>query len=345
MSTISLCMIVKDEESNIRRCLDSIKSIIDEIIIVDTGSSDKTKDICSEFTDKLYDYQWNGNFADARNFSIQKASSDWILWMDADEELYIKSISRLKENLDLEEIAFFSIKMLHILVTAEDYDKQPYISYNYRLFRNRLDFKFEGAIHEKLLLKGQMEEAPICNCIQILHYGYSENSVLKKANRNLELLLEKKNRSDEPWLDYHIAAELYRLQDYETAFQFVNQSIVGFLSQGILPPSLAYKLKYDLLIHSNNMEHAYQGIEKAIELYPDYVELHFYRGVILYFLKQYETAVKAFTYCLILGENNPHYLIRSGSGSSHAYYYLGECYTKMGMHAIAQAAYQQAALS
>ena len=241
MSTLSLCMIVKDEESNIRRCLESIKSIADEIIIVDTGSSDKTKDICSEFTDRIYDYEWNDNFADARNFSIQKASSDWILWMDADEELYITSISRLKEYLDMEELAFYSIKMLHIFETAPEYDKRLYISYNYRLFRNRLHFKFEGAIHEKLLLEEQTEEAPICACIEILHYGYSEKSAPKKANRNLKLLLhEKKNHRDEPWLDYHIAPELYRLQDYETAFRFINQSIAGFLSLGVLPPALAY---------------------------------------------------------------------------------------------------------
>ncbi len=345
MSILSLCMIVKDEEFNIRRCLESIKSVADEIIIVDTGSSDNTKVICSEFTDKIYDYPWQDNFADARNYSIQKASSDWILWMDADEELSIKSLSGLREYLETKRANFYSVKMLHILGTATDCNEQTYVSYNNRLFRNGLNLKFEGAIHEKLLLETQPEEKIICGSIEILHYGYSEPYYRKKGLRNLELLVqEKKSHSKDPWLDYHIAAELYQLQNYDTAFYFINQSIAEFLSQGVIPPALTYKLKYDMLIHSNNIESAYQGIEKAIELYPDYVELHFNRGVILYHLMQYEAAIKAFTYCIILGEDNPQYLIRLGSGSFHAYYYLGECYQKLGMHEVAQLAYQQAAL-
>ncbi len=344
MSTLSLCMIVKDEEPNIRRCLESVRPVVDEIIIVDTGSGDSTKAICSEFTDKIFDYQWNGNFADARNFSIKMASSDWVLWLDADEELYMKSPDKLKEYLDTEEAVCYQIRLLHVTDTALEYDKQPYVSYNYRLFRNKLNFKFNGAIHEKLILPEPIEGTPVNDCLEILHYGYSERDTQRKAYRNLELLFREKGiRRDEPWLDYHIAAELYRLQQVETAFQFVNHSIVGFLSLGIMPPALAYKLKYDMLISMGNMEQAYQGIEKAIELYPDYVELHFYRGVILYSLKHYEAALKAFTYCLILGEDNPGYLIRSGSGSFHAYHYLGECYARMGRYDIAQAAYQRAA--
>jgi len=344
VSTLSLCMIVKDEEANIRRCLESVRLVADEIIIVDTGSSDSTKAICSEFTDNIFDYQWDGNFADARNFSIGKASSDWVLWMDADEELYMKSPDKLKQHLDREESVFYPVRMLHIIDTVSEYHKQPYVSYHHRLFRNRLNFKFNGAIHEKLILPEPIEGIPVDNCLEILHYGYLEKDAAKKAYRNLELLFQEKQiQRDDPWLDYHIAAELYRLQQVEAAFQFVNHSIVGFLSLGVMPPALAYKLKYDMLISMGNMEQAYQGIEKAIELYPDYVELHFYRGVILYSLKHYEAALGAFTYCLILGEANPGYLIRLGSGSFHAYHFLGECYTRMGRYDIAQSAYQRAA--
>ena len=87
MKTISLCMIVKDEENVIERCLKSVKGIFDEIIIVDTGSSDSTKKIVSKYTDKIYDYKWNNDFSEARNYSFSKATCDYIMWLDADDVL------------------------------------------------------------------------------------------------------------------------------------------------------------------------------------------------------------------------------------------------------------------
>jgi tetratricopeptide (TPR) repeat protein len=84
-STLSLCMIVKNEEAYIAQCLMSVSPVIDEIIIVDTGSTDRTKDIAQVFGAQAYDFQWTHNFADARNFSLLKAHGDWILVLDADE--------------------------------------------------------------------------------------------------------------------------------------------------------------------------------------------------------------------------------------------------------------------
>ena len=103
MKTISLCMIVKDEEKVIGNCLSSIHDLVDEIIIVDTGSTDKTKEICKLFTDKIYDFEWNYDFSSARNYSFSHATSDYIMWLDADdilkEEDRIK-LKKLKEEMD-----------------------------------------------------------------------------------------------------------------------------------------------------------------------------------------------------------------------------------------------------
>lgn len=87
MVTISLCMIVKNEERILSRCLDSLQGIADEIIIVDTGSSDATKEIAAKYTDQVYDFAWTGNFSDARNFAFSKAKMDYIYSADADEVL------------------------------------------------------------------------------------------------------------------------------------------------------------------------------------------------------------------------------------------------------------------
>ena len=87
MPTISLCMIVKNEELNIARCLDSVVELVDELIIVDTGSVDRTVEIASNYTSKVYSYLWKDDFSDARNYSFSKASMDYCMWMDADDIL------------------------------------------------------------------------------------------------------------------------------------------------------------------------------------------------------------------------------------------------------------------
>ncbi|CRI00295.1 family 2 glycosyl transferase [Streptococcus pneumoniae] len=101
--TISLCMIVRDEEKTIARCLDSVEKIVDEIIVVDTGSIDRTKEIVEKYTSNIYDFQWIDDFAAARNFSFSKATQEYILWLDADDVLLEdaqEALKLLKRELD-----------------------------------------------------------------------------------------------------------------------------------------------------------------------------------------------------------------------------------------------------
>ncbi|MBP1761316.1 MAG: glycosyl transferase, group 2 family, partial [Firmicutes bacterium] len=85
--SFSLTMIVKNEEQNIGRCLDSVKNLVGEIIIVDTGSTDRTVEICRSYNAQIFSCPWQDNFAQARNFGLDKVSQDWVLWLDADEEI------------------------------------------------------------------------------------------------------------------------------------------------------------------------------------------------------------------------------------------------------------------
>ena len=103
MSTISLCMIVKDEEKVIERCLNTVIDIVDEIIIVDTGSQDSTKDKVKKYKADIYDFPWQDDFAEARNFAFSKARMDYILWLDADDVLEKedqRKLKLLKKNLN-----------------------------------------------------------------------------------------------------------------------------------------------------------------------------------------------------------------------------------------------------
>ena len=85
MITLSLCMIVKDEEKNLNNCLSSCSSLFDEIIIVDTGSTDRTKEIAKKYTNNIYDFKWCDDFSKARNYSFSKATKEYIMWLDADD--------------------------------------------------------------------------------------------------------------------------------------------------------------------------------------------------------------------------------------------------------------------
>lgn len=105
MPTISLCMIVKNEEVHLARCLDSVAKLVDEIIIVDTGSTDRTTEIASAYTQNVYSYPWKDDFSDARNYSFSKASMDYCMWMDADdvlEETEWDKFLQLKQTLSMD---------------------------------------------------------------------------------------------------------------------------------------------------------------------------------------------------------------------------------------------------
>lgn len=148
MITVSLCMIVKNEERVLKRCLDSIVDLVDEIIIVDTGSTDGTKRVAAEYTDRIYDFEWIHDFAAARNFAFSKAKMDYIYSADADEVLDEENRKRflqLKQAL-LPEIEIVQMKYSNQLCfgTVYNYDEE----YRPKLFKRIRTFEWVEAIHE-----------------------------------------------------------------------------------------------------------------------------------------------------------------------------------------------------
>ena len=113
MITISLCMIVKNEQQTLSRCLESVRDVVDEIIIVDTGSTDSTKDVAKKYTDKIYDFKWIDDFSSARNFSFSKASMDYCMWLDADDIISEKNkvkLLKLKNRLSTNQVDVIMLK-------------------------------------------------------------------------------------------------------------------------------------------------------------------------------------------------------------------------------------------
>ena len=97
MATLSLCMIVRNEEEVLGRCLESVKDLADEVIIVDTGSDDRTKEIAARFTDRIFDFEWRDDFSAARNFAFSKGTKDFLMWLDADDVIPRKRQSGLRD--------------------------------------------------------------------------------------------------------------------------------------------------------------------------------------------------------------------------------------------------------
>ena len=214
--SVSLCMIVKNEEKYLAKCLQNIKPILNEIVIVDTGSSDRTKDLAIAYGANVYDFEWIDDFAAARNFSISKAKSDWIMVLDADEVISPKDFDKLRKILSDK-----SQKTSAYSLTTRNYCNKPNTvtwvpndgfypeeekgfgwlpSEKVRIFRNKDAVKFEGAVHEMVdqVLKRKNKSVKKCS-IPVHHYGTLNTKELDQKGRlyyNIGLKKIQENGND-----------------------------------------------------------------------------------------------------------------------------------------------------
>ncbi|MFU0823719.1 glycosyltransferase [Clostridium sp.] len=187
---LSICMMVKDEEKNIRRCLENLKPIINtglaELIIVDTGSQDNTVLIAKEYTDKVYFHKWNKNFSEMRNKSISYAKGEWIFIIDADERL--DDIDKMITLLNSNELNNFNTVLVQVKNLYDYKDEDRYnLILSPRLFRNDGEFRYEGAVHNQPIFKGPNLSVDIA----LTHFGYistDKELMEKKYKRTVELL-------------------------------------------------------------------------------------------------------------------------------------------------------------
>lgn len=181
MITISICMIVKNEEAVLERCLDNFSKAADEIIIVDTGSTDRTQEIAAKYTNQIFPYVWKGDFAHARNFSFSKATMDYILCIDADEVLDDENLEKL---LHLKKVLLPEIDIVQMYYcnqlqynTVYNYDKE----YRPKLYKRVRHFTFEDPIHETIRLEPVIydSEIEILHKPQSLHAGRDFDGFLR----------------------------------------------------------------------------------------------------------------------------------------------------------------------
>lgn len=208
---LSLCMIVRDEEEALGRCLDSVKNAVDEIVIADTGSMDGTKEIAAKYTDRIFDVPWTDDFSAARNASMEAATKPFILWLDADDvmdppecEKLIALKTRLDEHVD-------AVMMPYHYAFTED-GRPSLIFDRERIVRRAAGFRFEGAVHEVMTVRGNV----IREVIAVRHTGrHGESS----GRRNLAIyrrrLASGAKMTARDW--YYYARELKAAGKYEEA--------------------------------------------------------------------------------------------------------------------------------
>lgn len=200
MITISLCMIVKNEEEVLWNCLNSAKDVVDEIIIVDTGSTDKTKAIAREFTDKIYDFEWIDDFATARNESFRYATMNYILWLDADDVLLPEDQKKLLELKKKLTPSIDSITMIYHY-GFDDFGNVILSFRRNRLVKRSRNFQWHGYVHEYIDVRGNILNADICITHKRIH---------QSSGRNLAIYEKRKEKGDkfEPRDVYYYAKEL-----------------------------------------------------------------------------------------------------------------------------------------
>ena len=213
---LSVCFIARNEEKNLPRALASVRGIADEVIVADTGSTDRTVEIATEMGAMVYHFPWGDDFSAARNFAVDHARGDWIFWLDADEELLPESFDELRSNLAQPDALGFFVRRQD-LKRADQLDFFT-MMWQLRLFRRRDDLRFVGRCHPDFRNLAEVEaktgQQVHHSNVTIRHYGYIGELVPAKLRRGARLMeLELKERPGQLYYLVEYGRTLLMLED------------------------------------------------------------------------------------------------------------------------------------
>lgn len=297
-------MIVKDEEQYLPDCLANAKPFVDEIIIVDTGSTDRTVEIANAFGARLFHEKWRNDFAAARNASLRYATGDWILVLDADERLPTDSGKLMRRLLDASDVAAYRMKLQCPTHGGDAMGTIP-IKWPPRLFRNRIGAGYEGIVHECLLPSLRGKGRIVYSNVTLDHLGYlqSREAMQAKATRNLRLLERQVAQTSADSLTWIQLAETY------LTLARPDQAIVSYRKALTLFPqerkqaqwtisnataAVAYQQLGVLLLLQEKPEEAITALHQAIGLWPALASAHLYMGQAYDRRQELQTAVEHF---------------------------------------------------
>ncbi len=341
---ISSCVIVKNEAENIERCLNSIKDISNEIIVVDTGSTDNTKEIASKFGARIYDFKWDDNFSNAKNYALDKATGDWIIFLDADEyfetntqKILGRVFKHIHNNKAIDAV-------LCRMINTEGFNGKI-LSENptVRIFRGRCGIRFSGAVHEQPLKNGNSFSAAKVTDFNLLiyHTGYSSAILPEKIKRNLKILENEIANNQITNLTYYYMSSMHNnLGNYEESIKY---ALLALKELTIKDTIMAYQ-PYILLIKSMLVlkdKYVADEIEKyaneAIEAFPTHPEIWYIKGMVKKAQHDYPAAINCFLKAINYNKNFNLLLNNNFPGQTeNVYFNLAESYKKLGdqVHAL-----------
>ena len=290
---LSVCLIVKNEEDNLTECLQSIDGVANELIVVDTGSQDRTKEIAKKFGANVFDFPWVDSFAAARNECLRHATGEWIFWLDADDRLDAENRERLCEVVDglrtsqaaahAKQSAPFDAYVMTCRCLSGREDGTITEVQHVRLFRNHPKLRWEHRIHEQILPAiRRLGGVPRFTDVVVEHVGYQDpNLRVRKRERDLRLLqIEHAERPDHPFTLFNLGMTYLDLKRAAEALPLLQRS----LDRSAPSDSIVRKLYYMIVQCYRQMDkkdEALMACRKGREVYPQDAELLAQEGLLL----------------------------------------------------------------
>lgn len=326
----SVCIITKNNAKTLATYLRSVSNYFDEIVVADTGSSDSTKEIAKRYTDCVFDFKWNADFADARNFAVEKARNDFIFSLDSDERIEKIDCSQLLDFSNNHSTYIGRIEILNL--QADQMFQREHVS---RIF-NRKNFHFEGSVHEQLVSTSHADRSMVELNVSIIHSGYADERLNRKKAKTYREMIEKKLKENPN--DSYLLYQLGRTFDIQQ--DFVN-SAEAYLKS--LRTSSRHDLEYfrsaldDLCFDYLNLNEA----KKAAEIinfygYPyEDADGYFLFGHVYMNLGNFDEAVRCFKKATEFSDSS-----RPGANSFASWFNIGVIYEVLGFNEQAIKAYE-----
>ncbi|MFC5403516.1 glycosyltransferase [Cohnella soli] len=348
-SDLSLCMIVKDEESFLDGCLRSVSGIASEIIVADTGSSDRSRDIARARGATLVSVPWRNDFAQARNVALALATCRWILVLDADEELVcdnMSSIAALLEEADRRGVIGLNLTIVSGVGSGEEHVTDSVC----RLFRNDRRIRFSGILHEEVatsILKLKPDGiVGVGRGVHVRHYGYLDRVIAAKgkSERNMRLA-ERASREqpDNPFWSYALGTEYYQRGEYAEALRHfaVSRHLVqpgeGYLSDLLLKIAFACR-------ETGLVGEAIEAADEALRRFPDFPDALELRAMLAEEQGDPTQALSLLGRALAAGDRSDRYSSCSGAGTYRTLHLLGNVLERLGRLPEAEDAYERSLL-
>ena len=351
---VSLCMIVKNEEGMLAQCLTSAQELVDEIIVVDTGSTDGTVAIAEKFGARVYHHPWQNDFSLHRNQSLDYATGDWILILDADEELRQEDVAKLKQASRIPDINVLSLSVLNKHVASGEITSfLPSV----RMWRRRLNARYEGIVHNELRLPA---DEPILRVdAGIIHYGYGLDwEVMKKKIARSKALLHKQLEEDPNsyFANFNLAQLLrgeHKLPPAEVCREIIDHA--GRAVRNSSPDAPGQRhihlMALDQIVtayfHLGEYRRAEETALRALEIDPNYLDPMFQLGHVYAAARDFDHAIKAYEkYIAAADAYNPgaettSFILIHSHDQAAAYFSLGLIHEEMKMDERAEAYFRR----